>query len=202
VRDRIEEISMSNRLVVLLLLVGSSVLCAATVDAQGRQPSGQGSPAMPIRPAPPPDALPDLVVSAKATVVCAPQGTVTATIVATVKNQGAKAIADLSKIPWQIIVEGHWGFTGGEGFLEKKAGGTVKPQLGGPKTLKPGESWVGTLKILGIPKMDVAKAKAGGHLSSQFALWAIVDPLKGVAESNETNNTSATVYFPDPCYKP
>lgn len=182
---------------VLALLLGVSLLCVPPASAQARKPQG---PMMETPPVIPAEFLPDLVVSAKATVKCTANGKVAATIIATVKNQSPKGTADMSKIPWQILVEADWAFTGGPGFLEP--GQTVKPQLGGPKTLKPGESWVATLEIVGIPKVDVAKAKKGGHLSSQYAFWATVDPLKGVAESNETNNKSASVYLSDPCQKP
>lgn len=184
---------------VLALLLGVSLLCVPPVFAQARKPQG---PMMETQPVIPPDFLPDLVVSAKATVKCTTNGKVAATVIATVKNQSPKGTADMSKIPWQILVEAEWAFTGGPGFLEP--GQAMKPQLGGPKTLKPGETWVATLDIVGIPKVDVAKAQRAGHKLGQlrYSFVATVDPLKGVGESNETNNRSAAVFLSDPCLKP
>ena len=136
-------------------------------------------------------ALPDLVItSASVTPKCGGMGgTWTANIVATVKNNGQVA-ADLSKITWQIVLEADWGFTAGNPSAK-----TVKPQVGGPKELKPGESWTGTLTINGIPKANVSKAKKGGHPTAQFSFAVKADPSNGVAEANEKNNEKL-IYLP------
>ena len=70
----------------------------------------------------------------------------------------------------------------------------VTPQLGGPKALKPGESWTGTLTITGIPRL-----KKGGH-KGDYSFGVTADPLNGVAESNEKNNENLA-YASDPCVK-
>ena len=181
--------SLSSILIGLCLFGGSPVL-AQTTDRTGSQTQ--------VEPAIPPEWKPDLVVaSAKATAVCTAQGTVTAKIVAVVKNQSPKGTAYLSNIPMQIVVEvTKWWSTSGPGFLEKSSKPTIKPQLGGPKTLKPGQSWTATLSIAGIPKF-----KKGGTKPRQYGFVVRVDPVKGVPEANEANNELLTYAF-DPCFKP
>lgn len=81
-----------------LCLFGGSPVLAQTTDRTGSQTQ--------VEPSIPPEWKPDLVVaSAKATAVCTPQGTVTAKIVAVVKNQSPKGTAYPSNIPMQIVVE-------------------------------------------------------------------------------------------------
>lgn len=194
-----------DRLAVALALAGA-IAIAAPVFAAAAERQTEGTPTLrqappqkpPVPLAPPPEFLPDLVVSAASvTMQCLPGG-LTATIVATVKNQSPKGTADLSKIPWQIILEADWGFTGGEGFLEKSSVMTVKPQVGGPKTLKPGDSWTGTLTITGIPKVNVAEAKKAGKTASEYVFKVTADPGNGVAETDEKNNVKL-IYHKNPC---
>jgi CARDB len=182
--------SVSAILMGLCLLGASPVLAQSTV---------QQVPQRQVEPIIPPEWKPDLVVtSAKVTTVCTAQGTATAKIVATIKNQSPKGTADLSKAVWQIIVEvTSWWSTGVTGVgLENPGKQTVKPQIGGPKTLKPGQSWTGTLTIVGIPKFE-----KGGTKPGQYGFEVRADPQKAVAESNEANNELLTYAF-DPCFKP
>lgn len=186
------------------VLFGFALAVVPPVAAESRKPSpGQEGPLVDTKKPIPisPEWLPDLVVSsATATAKCLPDS-VTAKIVATVKNQSPKGTAYLSKITWHIILEADWWFTGGNGFLEKNPSvKPVKPQLGGPKTLKPGESWTGTLTISGIPKVNIPKAKKGGYLTSQYGFKVTADPTNGVAEADEKNNVKLT-YSPNPCLK-
>ena len=166
------------------MLFGLAPPMVAATAAESRKPSpGQEGPVILNKLA----MMPDLVVaSASVTPVCNGK-TWTAKIVATVKNNGQVA-ADLSKITWQIILAADWFFTPGEGFLENPSPKTVKPSVGGPKELKPGESWTGTLTITGIPKANVAKAKKAGHPTAQFGFKLVADPTNSIAEANEKNN--------------
>ena len=121
-------------------------------------------------------------------------GTVTATIDATVKNGEFNGIADLSKIPFGIVMGATWWSTSGPGNLDPAPPSKpVNPQLGGPKTLKSGESWSGTMTITGIPRFKALK-KAGEY---GFSIEA--DPTKAVTETDEKNNAKLT-YAADPCF--
>lgn len=176
---------MSPRSVSVHVILGLSLLCMPPVTAQLRKqgPGQEGPLKAPTQPIGPPELLPDLVVaSAVVTMKCQADGTRSATIVATVKNQSAKGTADLSKVPWQIIVEADWGW--GSGGLKPP---TVKPQAGGPKTLKSGESWKATLTIAGI-KPPTQQTPGSGPAVESYNIQVIADPLKGVVESNENNN--------------
>jgi hypothetical protein len=176
-------------------LLGLGFLCAAPAGAQLGKPPGGGFQG--TQPVVPKEFIPDLVISSvKATATCTDHGTVTAKIVATVKNQSPKGTADLSKVPWNIVVEvTSWTSTTGSGNLEKEAK-TVKPQAGGPKTLKPGESWNATLEIAGIPKFKTSIKKQG-----QYSFLVRADPMSVVGESDEKNNDKPA-YVMDPCFKP
>ena len=181
--------SVSSVLIGLCLLGGSPVL-AQTTDRTGPQTQ--------IQPILPPEWKPDLVVtSATATTVCTAQGTVTANIVATIKNHSAKGTADLSKVPWHIIAEARWWSQASSSYLENPSKQTVKPQVGGPTMLKPGQTWLAKFTILGIPKY---KSKLGNTVAGNYVFEVKADPLKGVAEGNENNNTVMTT-APDACFK-
>lgn len=187
---------VSTRIIVPALLV----LIAVSAAAQARKPSpGQEGGLQPTQPVVPAEFLPDLVVaSAKATATCTAKGSVTAKIEATVKNQSPKGPADLTKVPWQIVVEvTKWWSTSGEGPLDPTKGSvkTVKPQQGGPKVLKPGESWTTVLEIANMPPF-----KTGLQNPGTYGFTVRADPLKGIGESNEANN-DLIVYAKDPCFK-
>lgn len=179
--------SVSAILMGLCLLGGSPVLAQSTTGQQG--PQRQVEPIFPAAP------KPDLVVtSASTTAVCTAQGTVTVNIVATVKNQSPKGIADLSKIPWQIIVEvtSWWDAKVNKAGLENPGKQAIKPQAGGPTVLKPGQSFAVKLTVAGLSKFKK------GNLTGQYGLKVTADPLKGVPESNEGNNQITTFAW-DPC---
>jgi hypothetical protein len=57
-----------------------------------------------------------------------------------VKNGDTSGLADLSKIPFAIIMDASWGSISGLGALEESSTKPVNPQLGGPKTMKPGRA--------------------------------------------------------------
>jgi len=181
--------SVTAILIGLCLLGGSPVLAQST---------GQQGPQRQVEPIIPPEWKPDLVVaSAKVTTVCTAQGTVTANIVATIKNQSSKGTADLSKVPWHIIAEARWWPQSSSSYLENPSKQTVKPQAGGPTTLKPGQTWTAKLAIVGLPKY---KTNLGNTVAGNYVFEVKADPLKAVAEGNENNNTVMTV-APDACFK-
>ena len=165
------------------------------------QPAFAQSTTPPGGPLTPPDALPDLVISSiKGSAVCTPQGTITATIEATVKNQG-KATANLSNIAWQIILSGTWVAISDDNskYLEKyPPPQTVTPYAGGPMTLAYNETWPGKMTIAGITKFKPLK---GATQPATYVLWAHADPNKLIGESNEKNNDKS-VSVKDPCFKP
>jgi hypothetical protein len=150
-----------------------------------------------VQPSVPPEWLPDLkIFSASATATCMPNGTVTATVVAKVKNYGLKGIADLSKSPLHTVVEiSKWWATSGDGNLAKPPGPMVKPQAGGPAMLKPNESWAGTLTMAGLPPFKKNPTNAG-----QYGFVVRADPSNAVAESDEANNETLAFVL-DPCAK-
>jgi hypothetical protein len=181
------------------------VLFAAMLLALGfasAQPAlAQSSTTPPGGPLTPPDALPDLVVtSMKASAVCTPQGTITANIEATVKNQG-KTTADLSKVAWQIILAADWWAVSDNNakYLEKyPPPQTVKPYVGNPMKLAYNQSWTGHMTIVGITKYKTIK---GFTQPGLYVLQATADPNKAIAESNEKNNDKR-INIKDPCFKP
>src|SRR5262245_4258270 len=182
---------MLRRSLFQALLFTTALVVAAPAYSQTGSAGQRG----PSTPGPPRIALPDLTItSVKATTACA-NGTVTATIVATVKNGAQNGLADLSKIPFAIVMDASWGSTVGSGSLDQTPPlNPVKPQLGGPKMLKPGETWTGTMTITGIPRF-----KAGAPKTARYSFVVNADPLKGVAETDEKNNGSTPVYASDPC---
>lgn len=190
---------MRRQVLVCAVLLGLSVLCVSPVSAQVKKPSpGQEGPVKPTQPVVPAGWLPDLVVtSVKVAATCEANGTVTATINAIVKNQSQKGTADLSKIPWQIVLAADWWSTSGPETLEQSAVKPVLPQMDGPMSLKPGQWIARTLTITGIPKHKPGAA-GGTHL---FGFKVTADPLKGVAEADEKNNEKLA-FAPDPCTKP
>jgi hypothetical protein len=138
-------------------------------------PAGSGAQVRPV-PTPTPVVLPDLVidgniVGVKAT--CGSNGTVAVTAKVTVKNASPTAV-DLSKIPWNIVVE--------LDTLESGKG-AVKAQQGGPKMLAGGQTYVATMTVTNIkPYMS------GTPPAPWVYLKATADPLKAVQEANENNN--------------
>lgn len=170
------------------------LLATSTLSAAGQAtPPGQRGPAKPS-PGGPKILLPDLTItSAKVTLTCGNK-IVTANIEATVKNGDTNGVADLSKIPFAIVMDATWGSTSGLNGLEDSSTKPVNPQLGGPKTMKPGESWTGKMTITGIPRFKPGTAKAG-----QYVFPVNADPVKGVAETDEKNNTKLA-YAYDPCF--
>jgi len=185
---------------VCAIALGLSFLGVSPGDAQLRKGSpGQEGGVQAIQPIIPP--MPDLVVaSVKATVACAANGTVTATIIATAKNQSAKTTADLTKIPGKVLVEIEWWSP--IGWVKPSPPPPASLKLVGPNALKPGESWTVTAKISNIPTYD-KKALAKGYgpnAPMQHGFRATVDPLSSVNEANEGNNSQA-VFQDDPCLK-
>jgi hypothetical protein len=189
-----------RQVLVCAILLGLSVLCVPPVSAKVGKPSpSQEGPVMPTQPVIPTEWLPDLVVtSVTVAATCEASGTVKATINAIVKNQSPKGIADLSKIPWQIILAADWWPTGGPATVGQSAVKPVLPQAGGPMSLKPGQWVARTLTITGIPKHKPGAAGGGTH---QFGFKVTADPTKGVAEADEKNNEKSA-FAPDPCTKP
>ena len=166
----------------------------AAAQTSGSAP-GQRGPGAPMRGKPVlPPLLPDLTIpSAKVSAKCV-NGTVTAVVDATVKNGDTNGMADLSKIPFGIVMGATWFSTTGSGSLVTETSTKpVNPQLGGPKTLNPGQTWNGTMTITGIPRFSPLK-KAG-----QYGFEVTADPAKAVAETDEKNNTKL-VYASDPCF--
>ena len=181
---------LSGHAVLIALLFATSTPSAAGQAA----PPGQRGPAKPAPGGPKIPRLPDLTISsAKVTVTCGNK-TVTANIEATVKNGDTSGLADLSKIPFAIVMDASWGSISGLSSLEETSTKPVNPQLGGPKTMKPGESWSGKMTISSMPRFKPGTAKAGVYVFSVHA-----DPVKGVAETDETNNTKLA-YADDPCF--
>jgi CARDB protein len=183
---------------VAAILIGLGLVPVSAASAQDRKPKpGQQGPVKATQPLVPAEWVPDLVItSAKATTVCTAKGTVTATIVATVKNQSPKGTVDVSKVPMQIIVEvAKWSSTGVTSAVLETGPPTIKPQAGGPATLKPGETWTATLDIAGMPKFTKSGNKPG-----QYGFLVKADPLNAVAESDEKNN-DLNVFAFDPCFK-
>lgn len=181
-------------------LVGIGLLCASPGLAQS---TSQQVPQRQIESVIPPEYKPDLVIiSAKATTVCTAQGTVTAKIIAVVKNQSAKGTADLSKVPMHIILKlWTWYPANGANQLEKKPPPTILPAVGGPAILKPGQSWTGKLDILGITKYKKNPGNTAPGAAPIYGFVVRADPQNAVPESNENNNSS-NFFAPDPCFKP
>lgn len=178
------------------ILTGLCALCQTPASAQS---TTQQIPQRQIESVIPPEYKPDLMItSMNITTVCTAQGTVTANIAATIKNQSAKGTADLSKIPWHIIAEAMWWPAYSVTYLENQSKTTIKPQVGGPTTLKPGQTWNAKLTILGIPKY---KTNLGNAAPIIYHFEVKIDPLNGVAESNEGNNKWMKT-APDACFKP
>jgi|RhiMetdeSRZDD1v2_1073273.scaffolds.fasta_scaffold233760_4 hypothetical protein len=177
---------------------------AATLLALGvasAQPAlAQSSTLPPGGPITPPAAFPDLVVtSVKGSMVCTPQGTITATIEATLKNQG-QVPADLSTIPFLIVLSGDWWAVSDNNakYLEKyPPPKTDKAYANGPTKLAANQSITRTMTIAGITKYKSIK---GFTQPGLYVLQASADPNKMVVESNEKNNDTR-VSVKDPCFK-
>lgn len=172
------------------------VILAALIQLAGAPAGAQNAPVTtppggPITPV----VLPDLaVIKIAAKVACVGGKTVTATIAATIKNQGTVGSADFSKVPLQVGIAAGWGATSGNLLLESLAQ-TANPQLAVAPPVKPGESRSFTFVIAGIPKY-----KAGTTKPKQYVFVVTADPKKGIYESNENNNEKLT-YAWDPCNK-
>jgi CARDB len=176
------------------IVLGLSFVCTA-MAAEDQQPSEKRAPEQasqkvaPVRPSrfwrgAPPDLLPDLIITtATVTMKCKPGGFKEATMVATVKNAGSTATADLSAIPWQLIIAADWYPNWSAGNPPTSPPTWVKPLAGGPMSLKPGEEWTATMVMPGLPKLNTQSDNLEIY---DFTLDA--DPLEQVAESNETNN--------------
>ena len=188
------------------IMVGLSLVCAS-VSAQVQRPSEKQAPVrpsnkqIPVRPSrffngPPPNILPDLVITfGTVTVKCETNGSQKAEFVATVINQSMTGTADLSAIPWQIILAADWWPVDGWGSLST-SGTWVKPLMGGPMTLKPGEQFTTSLTITGLPHVNPVDniERYGFELSA--------DPLDGVKEPDEKNNSMLLFeYLDENCVK-
>lgn len=177
-----------------------AALLLALAFATAQPVFAQSSTTPPGGPLTPPDAFPDLVVSSmKASAVCTPQGTITANIEATVKNQG-KTAADLSKVAWQIILAADWWAVSDNNakYLEKyPPPQTVKPYVGGPMKLAYNQTWTGKMTIVGITRYKTIK---GITQPGSYVIQATADPNKAIVESNEKNNDTR-VSMKDPCFK-
>ena len=175
--------------------VAALVLFAAFVQPAGVPALAQNAPITnaPITGTPrlvlPPDALPDMAITfMQTTPICMPNGTTTANIKVTVTNIG-KAKADLSKIPWSIIVSADWWAVTYE-LLAKAPPPLVWPQAGGPASFAPGQSWTTTLTIAGIPAMKKNVKIPGAH-----GVAVHLDPGNKLAESNEMNNHRHDLFY-------
>jgi len=178
-----------------VILAALTLSASAPAQAQSAQPPGGGTIGTPGNIIIPPELLPDLAFGGTSFAAqCTANRTLRIDIHTIVKNKAAKATADLSKIPWQIAIEANW-FVVNPAQLENPNAKTVKPQLGGPKTLGPGAEWKAQLVISGVPAYR--KDVKGQGL---YNLTVDIDPMKGVLESNETNN-HLTGYVLDPCPK-
>lgn len=178
----------------------SAAILLALGFASAQPAFAQSSTTPPGGPLTPPDAFADLVVtSVKAKMTCTPQGTITAGIEATVKNQG-KTTADLSNVAWQIVLSADWWAVSDDNkkYLEKyPPAQTVKPYVGGPLKLAYNQSWTGKMTIVGITKYKSIKGITQPGL---YVLQASADPNKAIAESNEKNNDTR-ISVKDPCFK-
>lgn len=170
--------------------VGMLIVSGATAGAQNIPAPPGPVTATPTPPAVPKYALPDLVVTFMSVEAsCTAQGTVMAKMQATIKNQGTIGGANFSANLFYVSLQGSWFVGGGQiPYMQKP----VSPQQGGPKILKAGESW-STSFGFNMPKHLTTSA------GNYFGFRADADPLKLVAESDETNNGVYKYVF-DPCY--
>jgi len=177
------------------ILMGLSLLCASPASAQTtlqQVPQTQGQGIIP------PEWKPDLrITSMTITTSCVAQQTVTANIAVTIKNESQKATANLAAATWNIIAEANWWPQTSQTILENPQKKTVMPQVGGPKALKPGQTWSTTLTIVGIPKYK----KLNNTAPLVYYFEVKVDPSNAVAEANEGNNKWMKT-APDACFKP
>ena len=173
-----------------------ALLVAISTSSEGGQatPPGQRGPVKPVPGGPRIPVLPDLTItSATVTTACVGKN-VTANIEATVKNGDKSGLADLSKIPFSIVMDATFASIFGSSSLEESSVKPVNPQAGGPKSLKPGETWTTKMTITGMPRFKPGLTKPGQYVFSVNA-----DPVKGVTESDEKNNQKLA-YAYDPCF--
>jgi hypothetical protein len=138
----------------------------------------------------PPAALPDLAISKfQATPVCMPNGSTTVTIKVTLTNVG-KAKADLSHIPYQMIVSADWWPVTYDILAQKPPQDVIAAQASGPKSLAPGESWPATLTVSGIPAMKKKVNPPGAH-----GVMTTIDQGNKLSESDEFNNNREYVFY-------
>jgi hypothetical protein len=177
------------------------VLCAAFVQFAAEPAQAQNAPITnaPITNPPniitPPAALPDLVIiMAAVSVKCVDGVKVYVTITATMQNKGKTGSADFSKHPTQMAFAVKWWPVPGNVMSLEPGSEPVNASASVSKPLKPGEATTVTMQILGIPEFKPSINP------KQYGFEVIADPSKGVAESDERNN-SRLAYAMDPCPK-
>jgi hypothetical protein len=139
-------------------------------------------------------ALPDLAVTlTKVSVTCVQGSYLKAVIFATFRNASSTGTADLSKVPWQVIIKADWNATKGPGHLIEPDKKTIMPTANGPVLWKPGQNVIKTLTIHGIPKYQASAPKEW-----QYGFAVHVDPQNAIAEADEGNN-AGIAYALDPC---
>ncbi len=184
-----------------LALAGVALLGAASiVGAETAQPVPARAvtqlaprPAEAARPGHLVEQLPDLAVTlAKVSVTCVRGSYVKAVISATLENLSTRS-ADLSKVPWQIIVKADWSPSMGSGQLMDRDKETIMPTANGPILWRPGQHLARTLTIHGIPKY-----KETAPQPRQYGFAVRVDPKNLIAESDESNNAGMATAL-DPC---
>ena len=172
----------------------AAALAAALILCDGALALAQNAPITNVPVIIIPAALPDLaVIAAQMNLACAAdKKSLTATFAVTIQNKGPSVNADLSKITWHIIVDAIAEPTQ-DVFAEPSQLKPIRPSQGGPKILKPGETFKTNLTIHNVPHL-----KKSAPASARYALVVRADPTQGVTESNEDNNI-ARQFFKDPC---
>ena len=172
----------------------AAALAAAFILCAGEPALAQNAPITNVPNVVLPGALPDMAITnMQTTTTCTPKGTTTANIKVTLTNIG-KSKADLSKIPWSIIVSAEWWPVTYELLAKTPPPTLVWPQAGGPAAFTPGQSWTTTLTIVGIPAM-----KKNVKIPGQHGVIVNVDPGNKLSESDEMNNHRQELFF-DPCF--
>ena len=167
-----------------ITLAAAALLSAASiVGAETAQPAPARAVSQ-LAPAARVGHLPDLAVTAaKVSVTCVGGNYVKAVISATFRNLSARS-ADLSRVPWQIVVKAEWSPSMGSGYLMDPGKETVMPTANGPVLWRPGQKLARTLTIHGIPRYQET-----APLPRQYGFAVRVDPKNLIAESDESNNT-------------
>jgi hypothetical protein len=137
--------------------------------------------------------LPDLAVTAaKVSLTCVRGNSVKAVISATFENLSTRS-ADLSNVPWQVIVKAEWSPRMGSRHLVDPDKETIMPTASAPVLWRPGQNLARTLTIHGIPKY-----KKTAPQPRQYGFAVRVDPKNLIAESDESNNAGIATAL-DPC---